>query len=707
MNYTATFASREGHLYRVDIVNANTPSGTPTQEVRLAYETPAELEWEADGKMQPVVGSSLTLRLIAETDLQFFADLYQTAPFAVSVALYRDGALYWRGYLDTEEYEEPYATASGYEVSVSFADFAPLRRVRQQHTGSPSVRRYIEDAVARLGYPADSIQWHVSTQYYSGGAYRQTDLSDLCVMASNFVDEDGQRSTVFDTLEAVLRPFALRIVQKGGLVHVYDLCWAYASMPRTAMRWMSDDQTLGVDRVMNDYTVTFSPYGHKDLLDGSIDNEAIPEGTHTLDADLNTEDPLVSCRYNLDTASIDLQPLVVDADYARAFRTTAYDAAGGGPEHTGVAACWAVCSKGNYVGAKEVRSQHLRECYDWMQDGTQTPEPLFHVDTDAGLLAGGGDMVLTMDYLLSARVNPWEDDSDYNHKDWNDKLRKYMNVVYVPCNLLQLDEQGNILRHYRNYTRSGWVDGAPDSPSLLLAYYDPDNVKGGCALGGGFVKNRRYVSPQTTGTVEKLRRSERFDGERIAKTTAGCATLRLVVYAGVMHAHGSKIDGYDYVANPVNFQLYANPRLQTIADEPADIETSSWLNPEAEEGDEVETIVGTTDGNTAQGARGYLLLASGMLPATSFLRSSEAGGVVDRKLRLEHLLCATAHSQYAKARMTLAGTTALVPGLALLTDASMPGKSFLALAEVQDLRDDLQQTTAVSLAPETYNLTFK
>ena len=26
MNYTATFASREGHLYRVDIVHAATPS---------------------------------------------------------------------------------------------------------------------------------------------------------------------------------------------------------------------------------------------------------------------------------------------------------------------------------------------------------------------------------------------------------------------------------------------------------------------------------------------------------------------------------------------------------------------------------------------------------------------------------------------------------------------------------------------------------
>ena len=58
--------------------------------------------------------------------------------------VYRNGERYWTGILDTEQYEEPYSTLSGYEVSLTFSDFAALDRVKwNAPTGYLSLRKII------------------------------------------------------------------------------------------------------------------------------------------------------------------------------------------------------------------------------------------------------------------------------------------------------------------------------------------------------------------------------------------------------------------------------------------------------------------------------------------------------------------------------------------------------------------------------------
>lgn len=68
--YTGSFRSVDGVLYRVDILSSVT-SFASSQEVKFAYDTPVEIEWNEVDKLEPVQGSCLTLTLQSLKDRQF------------------------------------------------------------------------------------------------------------------------------------------------------------------------------------------------------------------------------------------------------------------------------------------------------------------------------------------------------------------------------------------------------------------------------------------------------------------------------------------------------------------------------------------------------------------------------------------------------------------------------------------------------------
>lgn len=50
--YTGSFRSVDGVLYRVDILSSDT-SFASSQEVKFAYDTPVEIEWNEVDKLEP------------------------------------------------------------------------------------------------------------------------------------------------------------------------------------------------------------------------------------------------------------------------------------------------------------------------------------------------------------------------------------------------------------------------------------------------------------------------------------------------------------------------------------------------------------------------------------------------------------------------------------------------------------------------------
>lgn len=179
--------------------------------------------------------------------------------------------------------------------------------------------------------------------------------------------------------------------------------------------------------------------------------------------------------------------------------------------------------------------------------------------------------------------------------------------------------------------------------------------------------------------------------------------------------HNSVTGGFDLTPPPMSYLepvdgrwasmhwlLYRNATVELCtasgrnldADSTDDVEYSAWLLPEAEEGLEISTRVGSAGPVASVGARGVALLADG-----SPLRLCERAGV---RAEPEKLLIATAYSQHASRHLTLSGLTAIEPALATFADAAMPDVVLMRTGCVERLREAEADSSFVELSAEHY-----
>lgn len=148
--YEGEFVSTYGTVWKAEIFQEAETAFSTVGELSFPYDEPLLIEWEKRAKEEVIQGSSATLKLISPGD-RTYVDLYQVKPCAVRLDVYRDGALYWRGTLDTELYEEPYESASGYTVSLTFSDFGVLARKKLYGHEVQSLRAILERALEAAG----------------------------------------------------------------------------------------------------------------------------------------------------------------------------------------------------------------------------------------------------------------------------------------------------------------------------------------------------------------------------------------------------------------------------------------------------------------------------------------------------------------------------------------------------------------------------
>ena len=159
LRYYREFYDAENSRYRVEILQEG--SFAP-QEVTLAG-PPVTINWAEVDKLEPVMSSSATLRLISMTDRQF-VDMYAVEVGVVRLDIYRNDALYWSGTLDTELFEEPYSMLDRYVTELTFSDFAPLSRLNWQRTGFATMRETIAECLSISGIAYGSIEEYISTK---------------------------------------------------------------------------------------------------------------------------------------------------------------------------------------------------------------------------------------------------------------------------------------------------------------------------------------------------------------------------------------------------------------------------------------------------------------------------------------------------------------------------------------------------------------
>ncbi len=270
-NRPAIHAGREAR-YRIEIWGEG---NNVAREISVDFDAPAMIEWAEVAKLDPVQGSALTLRLISESDREFVG-LYTVAEGAWRVDIYRNGDLYWRGSIDTELYEEPYSTASGYVVEVTASDLYPADRTDFDMTYRHTIEDIIQHCLSCTAI-ADMEQV-ISISTSLPDAKESLSLSKLYIDTANFYDEDGEPMTCREVLEEVLRPLALHLVQRNGVVHIFDLN-AASVWPSTEVCWVSNDARMGVDVTYNKVKVLLSTYSDANGCDGSLDHDEVLKGS--------------------------------------------------------------------------------------------------------------------------------------------------------------------------------------------------------------------------------------------------------------------------------------------------------------------------------------------------------------------------------------------------------------------------------------------
>lgn len=682
LRYWGEFSSIQGVLYRVEVWQNSDTAFIPS-EVGFAYDEPAEIEWNETDKLDPVQGSCLTLTLDSDSDRKFL-DLYTIDVDSVRADIYRDGLLYWSGMLDPELYEEPFSYKQGYDVTITFSDFAILDRKKWEGREIYTVQQIIDKCLAATGICYSGQTKYISTQLSAAEAGDL--LTDCSILGENFYDEDDEPMTLREVLEETLRPFALRVVQKNGQIHIYDLNALYGQSAHI-VEWSDVDATIGADKVYNNIKITFSPYASSTLVDGSLDPDDVANHTEGLffDEMINTDR-----KSGVDGFTIHFGNQSKDSDPVT-LKNGAYlfhiDPEYSGNKEAGI--MWGYKPdddwRGNYVRNAFEDNANVWPSEYRCKEIIKLPRRHILVDDMAQYR-----LRITLEVLFDVRYNPFESASGDNSKGNWDKLNNWVNYGYIPFQLLAYDAHGVLKYYYSNdeirqtssYAKKGsWkvvTDNAtPQKMVSWLCFYDTSDRKSKTGF-GGWQKNKKMIGQYAGGFPSAFKAD--IDGELCVMPPIS-GFLELNIFSGIWCVDNDNSSPYKDIYSISRWLLYKNPIVSIAKSngreiDAKDVTVTAWINRQAKESLDISTIVGTSEKVVPSG-RGYVLRSGDLEVLRTFYR----GGVADS---LERLLAGTVYSQYASRNHILSGTVEAIPTFGVLTDRAEPGQ-YMLLSEVQHL----------------------
>lgn len=674
-----------------------------------------------------------------------YQDLYTIKAGSVGAHIYREGQLYWAGTLDAEFYEEPYETRDSYVVSLTFSDFGMLDRVPLPLRGIVTLQQVLDTAqqcaaLERLTLDTSML----SLQYEDGLLYP---FGNIAVNADNWRDDTGTYASLKQVLTDMLQPLALRLVSRGGRLYLYDLHGLYTTAQREKIHWMGSSQTLSVDKVVNDCTLTFSPNAESTLLDGSI-TFTDPASISNISAARIYVHPVAHAR---NATLLQDFALFLGAGKGLAYinpsaRYFSRLALGGGSQDTGVA--WTIAQQ----RLKDVTTGDSVFGNAAAQADTTAPRLLNDVTHGNGSVVMRSHRVyvppssssdymlrLTLPILVDVRYNPFHDASPLNETERNvyNRFKILTGWAFIPIALNLLDAQGQVLMHYTNRgvahsagipsslgLGGTWESGAGQFGDAWLAYYDIKDPRESTAL-SGWASNRPCIGradneQRTLLPLADNANSHAYDilesfgvGQPIPYPPIG-GYIEVVVYEGIaFYDYGALGTRYAYdhssLRDKVRWMLYKAPKLEIArcygnfaAAELDDVQHRAVVNPDAREHMSLDLACGTHP-ETAPSARGLLYYYSHPEGRRSQFGALHTLMRAGDKGSPERLLLNTIFSQFSTRHTKLSGVCALAQHpLSLFTEACQGDRVFIATGLTANLIEDTQEATFVELSPESF-----
>lgn len=751
--YKGEFGSSEGRLWRVEILKDGA-TGTPG-ELSFRGKEPLVIEWEDKDKEEVICSSTATLGLISPGD-RTYTGLYTTKACSTRMDVYRDGALYWSGVLDTEAYEEPYTSLSDYEVELTFNDLGELERLKAEKSDEMlTLQDIIDGALGRLGLRYTAIDTSMISSSLKGETARLK-LKDISVRGDNMRDGKGERRTLKEVLEGVLLPLGLRMIQRNGRIWIYDLNGLSESSGKERIVWRSDDQMLSTDKAANNVKITFSPGAKAEISDkvsytGSTgESSSHGSGEEYLRKDIHGTDDWDGTGWDAENISMRMltskigRGVTLNYERARYFCTVPLLSGG---EEEGIALLYTTIVKGK--DGKLYQESWSPKGVSSLALKTETNNSSKVMPSDGSMVMRSGKMYLPplsedealkykirikIGLMMEARWNPWEEESDDNRRKESTNMKTLFNVAVLKTHVRLLDDSGTLKAAWDNQNGYGkgevlrlkqgsWKTGTEASQAVCrLEYYDKDDPYDGSAVGtGGFAYNRPSMGSRgsETGNQEKAKlgawMQKAADGEYISYPAQG-GRLEVEVMSGIggatwVHKKGHNnnywrqltVEKGDY--KMITWLLMSGIKVEIVKGglkaedaESDDIEYSGTIDADAKESIDIDTIWGDMR-EPLPTARGLYLRSSDGLP----IGEIERAGHTDIA---ERLLIGTLCSQYGSRHIKLSGTAKMGEKWGQWTryadGGTQSGKTFILTSSVEDLAADESEIVVRELSADEY-----
>lgn len=728
--YEGSFLSHKGVAYKARILQEASQAFATIGELEFPAASPLTIEWDETGKEVPVCGSVATLTVISPGD-RTYEDLYSIKPGQIRLDVFKDNVLYWSGCLDPEFYEEPYSSGAGYEVSLTFSDFGILHRLPYEFSGMKTLEEILLAVLVRSKINYSQVDTSlVSTGFDSTAAI---ELEDISVRSDNFYDEDGVAMNLHDVLSGILQPLAMKVIQRSGIIYVYDINGLFHSQGYHRIVWALEDQRMSTDRVINNAKVTLSTYGGDSIAEeikyeGVVDetlinltNDAVTPERYSYYQ--NYEEGHMGADWDYDWLSFTIflsnqgKGLASKLDSARYFHICPLL---GGDESEGIAYWF-------YTGGHGPLTSGFprRKCAQTAASASAALMTTHKVYLPTIPVANVNDynLRLTLPMLLDPRYNPFSDSETGNEKEHYSIFRTGANYVFVPVKIQVYDDSGNVVCHYDNRgeneykigwetvngkatrysTKGKWMEGPAAYDDCMLSWYDPDDIKDGCGI-LGWKNNRQTAGLFPLEFYPSL--AAQPDGQVIPYPPQG-GYIEVQVCAGIkiydkFIVPQAPVDETDALLPGVRWFLFKTPKLELVKAAASelvvgseDVEYTGVLNADAQDDIEIDTICGTTE-TPAPLSRGLYFKTSSKTPITEFTRNG-------RTSQVEQLLIGTLYSQFAGRKTKLSGTAFIVSGsLEKLRDDAQGTKDFMLIGDSQDLIEDESSITVVEIAEDEY-----
>lgn len=656
------------------------------QEVKIVD---LEIEWGEVDKLEPVMSSSATLTLHSDTDRRF-VDLYTIDAGAIRMDVYLNNTLYWSGTLDSELYEEPFSYKDGYDVSLTFADFAILDRLKCSLSGFVSFAQIIDVCLEKSGIQYEGIHKYISTKIPNATA--TTIYDDTSYLSDNFYDEDGEPMTLREVLDALLKPYALQIKQKKGHIYLYDLNGLKKAFNPIEIVWDSDDATLAVDKVYNNVKVTFSPYENNELIQGEVDENTFDDLYFTTGVNIPDEKEQilgfelgVYRRAQGLNAGIGCYYFDINAVYS-------------GSDCAGVAYTYNLLQGNQYIPKLQRPTESIGGL------AFSVPKKIFIGASDKYL--SSYRLRVSLDLLFDCRKNPFEAASNPNDEGAYGRMVDNVKILYVPIKLTLRDDNGRAICHYdnsamksdkgyqQNDAKCKWVDGEASWGNAYLCYYGNDTGKDTGV--GGWSTNKQtigYYYGKLPKSFEKLGKGEYI------KTPTRSGWLELEVGTGTpYYSFMEPMLPHQSVMHEINWVMYKAPEVSLVDNygksiEFEDVEFTGWLNKSAKEELSIDTIIGTCEYTSLVG-KGQVFRSKDKAVIGELVRGSYRN-------KLEKLLIGTVYSNYASRNICLLGTCEITQEFGIYTDENEPG-DYIMLSERQNIHDCTSEIKIVTFKSDSY-----